>query len=295
MSFFPDVDPNIISENISPGWNFINRHKDISDYEWSYWKNLAITFLPWLLIHAVVSELLRKSKHIYMQIWYCTISFLFVLYDFGWVALILMAAQPVIYWCVLIHKGTAKSIWICSLICSLMINYIKKLYEMKNYNFLMLTKFNNENFNIVIVAVSWIQLRCISYSLDSIQNEVDNEKLPYVKFKSTVLKYEIINILGYSFYLPLLFLGPIILYKDFMKSFQYHSPFKIRLYDVLLNMLRYLMWLFFIELCLHYIYFNALQFYLEVRKSNIFPHAHIILYLYQLFKCLSTISCLSKM
>lgn len=262
--FILDVDPNIISENLSPGWSFINRYKDISDYEWSYWKNHAIALLPWLLIHAGVSELLRKSKYINQQIWYCTISFLFVLYNFGWISLLLMIAQPVIYWSVLICKGTMKSVWICSVICSLMINFIKNLYEMKNYNFLMLTKFNNENFHMVLVAVSWIQLRCISYSLDNIQDEMNDEKLPFVKFKS--LKYEIINVLGYSFYLPLLFLGPIILYKDFMKSFHYHSALKVRLYNVFLNTLRYLIWLFFIELCLHFIYFNALQFYLEVSQ-----------------------------
>ncbi|XP_077296557.1 protein-cysteine N-palmitoyltransferase Rasp [Arctopsyche grandis] len=263
--FSKNIDTEILSENVSPGWYSLGRLKDTSDYEWNYWKSFAISLLPWLFIHGSVAELLRQNKCSYLHLWYCTISSIFIAYNFGSVTLLIMLSQPVIYWCVLICRGTIGSIWICSFVCLLMINIMKNLYDMNSYHFLMLTKFNNEKFYMVLVALSWIQLRCISVSLESIADTKNDQNYRSVRFRISIHKYRIIHMLSYSLYLPLLFLGPLILYKDFQKSFNVPtSPFKRRLFNLIANLSRYLTWLSFIEFCLHFVYFNALQYDLKI-------------------------------
>lgn len=66
---------------------------------------------------------------------------------------------------------------------------------------------------IVYVCFAWIQLRCISSCLDMIDCK---------PWTNTLLKSDpsppLLRHLSYVFYLPLMFLGPFVLYREFENS-----------------------------------------------------------------------------
>lgn len=66
---------------------------------------------------------------------------------------------------------------------------------------------------IVYVCFAWIQLRCISSCLDMIDCKPWTETLLQSDPSPPLLRH-----LSYVFYLPLMFLGPFVLYRDFEHS-----------------------------------------------------------------------------
>ena len=93
-------------------------------------------------------------------------------------------------------------------------------------------------------------MRVQSYCLD---------KLSSADIGPSVLDF--VMMLGYCFYFPLLFLGPLVLYQEFESGvLKSYAPWTLqRVKTFLLNILRYLWWILFLELFLHYIYIGALQ------------------------------------
>jgi len=72
---------------------------------------------------------------------------------------------------------------------------------------------------------------------------------------------DFVMMLGYCFYFPLLFLGPLVLYQEFeVAVLKPYAPWTVQRVKIfLLNILRYLWWMLFLELFLHYVYIGALQ------------------------------------
>ena len=103
---------------------------------------------------------------------------------------------------------------------------------------------------LLIISSAWIYMRGQSYCLD---------KLSCADTGPSVS--DLVMMLGYCFYFPMLFLGPLVLYQEFeagvLKSY---APWTLqRIKTFILNILRYLWWMLFLELFLHYIYIGALQ------------------------------------
>ena len=54
------------------GWSFINRKKDVSDFEWAVWAQFLYASAPWLCIHLVGAEIVRytsKEVNVIHEIW----------------------------------------------------------------------------------------------------------------------------------------------------------------------------------------------------------------------------------
>ncbi|EZA56379.1 Protein-cysteine N-palmitoyltransferase Rasp [Ooceraea biroi] len=110
----------------------------------------------------------------------------------------------------------------------------------------------------------WIHLRSISLNMDSIDD----------KFSAS---NNFLQKLAYCLYLPTLFLGPLILYREFQESInpvnrsgRYWNYQKLK--PFISNLIRYTFWLYFTEFLLHFIYVNAIQYHPQV-VQNLNPWA----------------------
>ena len=75
----------------------------------------------------------------------------------------------------------------------------------------------DEQYFVLTAAICWIQLRSISYSIDSI------EDYEYTDVKGFV--QDLMKNVAYCLYLPTLFLGPIVLYGQFIDGVRFTDYF----------------------------------------------------------------------
>ena len=103
---------------------------------------------------------------------------------------------------------------------------------------------------MLMISSAWIYMRVQSYCLDKLSSA---DTGPSVS--------DFVMMLGYCFYFPLLFLGPLVLYQEFeVAVLKPYAPWTVQRVKIfLLNILRYLWWMLFLELFLHYVYIGALQ------------------------------------
>lgn len=103
---------------------------------------------------------------------------------------------------------------------------------------------------MLIISSAWIYMRGQSYCLDKLSSA---DTGPSVS--------DLVMMLGYCFYFPMLFLGPLVLYQEFEAGLlKPYAPWTLqRVKTFVLYILRYLWWMLFLELFLHYVYIGALQ------------------------------------
>lgn len=103
---------------------------------------------------------------------------------------------------------------------------------------------------MLIISSAWIYMRGQSYCLDKL---LSADTGPSVS--------DLVMMLGYCFYFPMLFLGPLVLYQEFEAGLlKPYAPWTLqRVKTFVLYILRYLWWMLFLELFLHYVYIGALQ------------------------------------
>jgi hypothetical protein len=103
---------------------------------------------------------------------------------------------------------------------------------------------------MLIISSAWIYMRGQSYCLDKLSSA---DTGPSVS--------DFVMMLGYCFYFPTLFLGPLVVYQEFEAGvLKPYAPWTLqRIKTFVLHILRYVWWMLFLELFLHYVYIGALQ------------------------------------
>lgn len=96
------------------------------------------------------------------------------------------------------------------------------IYYEKTYGFIFenLLGIEEEKYYMLTIALCWIQLRSISCCLDCInvdEKEGEEDGVVVAKNLSGFTKC-FLKTTAYCLYLPTLFLGPVILYKDFLEG-----------------------------------------------------------------------------
>lgn len=137
---------------------------------------------------------------------------------------------------------------------------------------------------LLLLTLYWHQLRCISFSLSSLNN-VKSKHFP-----------NYLQVLAYSFYLPCFFFGPIIIYTKlnvtiffklktililifhffhFQEAFKRTNliPLRQRLLTLSINLIRYFFWMFLTEFILHFVYIN--MFLQNIKVCFLFIHINI--------------------
>ncbi|XP_050346513.1 protein-cysteine N-palmitoyltransferase Rasp [Nymphalis io] len=234
--------------DLQQGWSSLSRLKDGSDIEWSSWKYFLHTSWHYLIFQFVISELIREVCSYILKYWYILSSIIFITSYMGFRQLVIIFAQPFIYAMILICGGRKLSIWITSIFLLLSYNSLK--YKYYFWNFLDHEEMQDEEVYLILFSVAWIELRCISFCLDYVEDKT-----------TTVLTLnEAVNMFSYILYLPLLYMGPIILYEEFQKSFtSKREKLKTRLKQFAIDITIFKFYTFILDLCFHYIYFFAMQ------------------------------------
>uniref|UniRef100_A0A2A4JTP1 Protein-cysteine N-palmitoyltransferase Rasp n=1 Tax=Heliothis virescens TaxID=7102 RepID=A0A2A4JTP1_HELVI len=264
-----DSNPELRYElgDLNPGWRLISRQKDESDVEWSTWKYLIQTSWFYLLLQFFVSEIIRRTNAALVKYWYSLSSIIFIVKYMGVRQLIIILAQPVIFSAIIFSGGKKISIWLTSIL--LLAGYNSLKYKYFFWHFLDTENLEDEEVFVMLYAIAWVELRCISFCLDYVDKK---EKYLQAKDKSkevgTTRSEDLINMFSYVLYLPLLFVGPIILYEEFEKSFHVSNKgLHTRLKSFTLDMIRFLIYSILLEVAFHYVYFFAMQSQIEaIRK-----------------------------
>lgn len=202
-----------------------------------------------------------------LKYWYISSSIIFVSLYMGSSQMLIIIAQPIIFSIIILLGGKTMSIWLTSIILLLSYNSLK--YKHYFWQFLDHGNLRDEEVYLLLFAVAWVELRCISFSIDYVEkverdkNCKDKNNLPS---KPSNLQ-TFVNMICYVLYLPLLYVGPIMLYEDFEESFHADNQAKLipRLKRFAVDMILFLIYTFFMDLSFHYMYFYAMQGNMEVR------------------------------
>lgn len=262
--FFSEIlndDPKNVGtlKDLQPGWSFIQRYIDVSDIEWSSWKYFIHTSLGYLIFQFLISEIIRKLSLPILKYWYIISSVTFIISNMGLRQMIIIIIQPLLYSFVIVLGGKKQSIWIISII--LLASYNSLKYKLFFWNFLDHEEIlQDEEVYLILFSVAWIELRCISYSIDYV------EKKEKYKNQHILFWNDIVNMLSYVLYLPLLYNGPVILYEEFERSFKAkNEKFALRIKKFIYDLFIFKLYSFILDIAFHYIYFFAMQDNMEVR------------------------------
>ncbi|XP_045497981.1 protein-cysteine N-palmitoyltransferase Rasp [Colias croceus] len=253
-----ELDSNLIYSlnDLQPGWNILARFKDVSDVEWSSWKYFLQTSWYYLIITFFVSELVRQYCPHLLKSWYILSSILFVSTYLGFKHMIIIIIQPIVYATVILLGGKKASIWVISLILLLSYNSLK--YKFFFWRFLDHRDLQDEEVYLILFCMAWIELRCISYSIDFMDN----------KEKTSMTTKDFIDMLCYVLYLPLLYTGPIVIYEEFNKSFHgQNKRLHTKLSRFLPDAVIFLLYTVFLDFSFHYVYFYAMQADMELIRK----------------------------
>lgn len=160
----------------------------------------------------------------------------------------------VIFIVLIFYEFVAKTkrkfaIWTCTiallLFVSLFENWSTKEDILEYFNI------NTYQYYLLVLSVHWIILKCTSYFIDVIDS---------------VVQQDFGTGLAYNLYLPSFFFGPFLTYTNFKETYDYNSydHLKFRSRNLILMVLRYGQWLMFIEILLHFLYVNAVNYQTEV-------------------------------
>ncbi|XP_058790104.1 protein-cysteine N-palmitoyltransferase Rasp isoform X2 [Phymastichus coffea] len=232
------------------GWSFIQRKIDISDEEWRMWIPFIFKLSPWVLVQVLISQQMKLLFHNteILCLWYSFVSIAFLLYYFGLTTTFCTLLLPLTSCLLTVLKSKALS-WIVHCITLFFIYHARTSKLFQDW-----IQLHDEQFFMLSSAICWIQLRSISYSIDSI--------VTYNRINIFGFMKDLLQNIAYCLYLPTLFLGPVILYEQFTHGLK--KPFtrwtKTKTIKILGNIARYLFWMFFTHLSMHFIYFNALKY-----------------------------------
>lgn len=221
-----------------------------------------------MMFQFIISEVIRRLSLPMLKYWYILSSTIFIVYKMGVRQIVVVLIQPILYGAVIYMGGNKQCIWFISLL--LLGGYNSLKYKQFFWNYLEHEEIQDEEIYLILFSVAWIELRCISYCIDYIERR-DKDEIYRISFW-----YDIINMLSYILYLPLLYTGPVILYAEFEKSLNIKGgPLWLRLKQFFCDMLVYKLYTFILDFALHYIYFFAMQdnmevcFYNSIRYSNV--------------------------
>lgn len=239
----------------------------MSDIEWSSWKYFLQTSWVYLIFQFIVSETLRNTFSSFLKCWYIISSIIFVTVFMGHKQMIIILTQPVIYAAILFCGGKKLSIWITSIL--LLFSYNSLKYKYYFWSILDHEDIQDEEVYLILFSVAWIELRCISFSLDFVERK-DGKSLKLS---------DLINMFSYILYLPLLYTGPIILFEEFESSFiTKRENLLTRLRNFIYDMFFFQLYSLILDFVFHFIYFFAMQSKMEV--CNIYNRYLLFLSMY---------------
>ena len=237
---------------------FWSHLSDQTDQEWNVFSENLLYTIPWIMLHFVGSQLLRKTNKIVVPAFNVILSMIYMGRVMGMKPTIWMFFQPLVMF--LVHlMGSSLWVWVMSFVFLFSAKKISgPLYYINTFFLNECT--DNENY-VAQVTWCWVNSRCVSFCLDRIWKEVE----PSSKGKI----HDIVEMFAYCFYLPINISGPILIYKDFHVGFNKdYQPWTMkRLIHFFLQILRYSFWFLIAHVMLHFFYQSSIRHDMEVLQS----------------------------
>ncbi|XP_018327825.1 protein-cysteine N-palmitoyltransferase Rasp isoform X2 [Agrilus planipennis] len=220
---------------------YLTIKRDATDYEWETMTLLIYISLPWIGAHILISEFLREKCEKVLPYWQSIIGLSFLTYMTTLQGSFLVASQLILF--ELISKfGTIILIWTTCLGYLAAICFFKTFDQTFGYQYLRINEWQHF---LLILSLCWMNLRCISFYIETIKCKKNNES-------------NLLRIFSYCFYLPNLFCGPFVHYEEMLQS---HNKSTVNLRTRLLilakDLLRVAWWCLFTHLSLYFLYASA--------------------------------------
>ena len=242
---------------------WFSKKQDISDYEWTFWKDLVVYFALTLIIYSLVSSLVRNVTPCHERKIQTVTSVIIIAYIVSFSGLLLTIFHTILFFAILSLKGRTL-MWFYTL-CML---YGLHKESVKEFQFKLFIV--NENVqDLFEFSTLMCYLRMISYGTYVIDK---NEKQCYsVKtnpeshsnFKVSSLE-NLTDFFHYVFYYPLFFNGPVLTYDRF--TLQWSNRVKLNIKFILFDTFTSISYFLILESMFHIFYVPAiskLQYILE--------------------------------
>ena len=240
-------------------FNKILTHQaDYTDREWDVFSEALTNRIPWIFVHFLCSQLLRKWAKDILPMFNVLVSASYLCTWLGWKPTIWLFFQPLSMFFVHL-TGSSVLVWVASFVFLFVTkSFTAPLYHMHKY---LLKESDGAEHYVIIVTWYWVNSRCVSFCLDRIWKEVE----PSSKGKFQ----DLIEMFAYCFYLPTSISGPIMIYKDFHEGFNSeYKPWTFRRWICfLIQVVRYSFWLLIGHLMLHFFHHSLIRFDMDILKS----------------------------
>ncbi|XP_064600763.1 protein-cysteine N-palmitoyltransferase HHAT-like [Liolophura sinensis] len=254
-----DLNPHLFEQ----GWKFLDRDKDVGDFEWTFFYSWFWVVLPWYLGYCLVTQLLYAKYYQYRTVISLVISVLCLCWVMGWRPVALILSH-----CAVCHLtscwGSPTLVWLTCLLLLSTLNFepFFSLMKVAVPDDPMETKFY-----LLLFTLALCNLRYTSFCLEKVQRRQFQETRDHDgQLTRTTNQCTFIDLLAYTFYLPLFFHRPLLTYDVFSEQIsEAKQPWTLsRVVAVGKHFTRVIFWAVVIEFTLHYFYFHSLQGSLSV-------------------------------
>ncbi|XP_071800996.1 protein-cysteine N-palmitoyltransferase HHAT-like [Asterias amurensis] len=234
------------------GWSiFGNSHKDVADFEWSYWHAMVTPVTILLTLgHIILGRVVEKTipkwrKHF--------------IFGYGMVSLLcIFGAQAVLvfilYTLAAYLASRTKSAVVVWAVILLEILSTNTEFFSSHLTFLFP---NEELFNHVVFSTAMCQLRLLSYCLEYCKSTKRTTAATQQGYTNE--NWDFFSVMSYNFYFPLFATGPVMTFDKFSQQINKSPrPFsKEELKRILKEFMRYIFWAVFADVVLHFLYFPS--------------------------------------
>ena len=234
-------------------------YADTSDYEWEMWNFWIHFYIVANLCYFITMRITEKiaEKHRFR------VSMLFsmalIVYIFGANGLWILLSQTLIVFSIAYLTESVKMTWMCAVVT------IVPLTRREIITMLVNVFDNHEVFYLFIIVCTLCNLRYIAFSLEYCWRK----NAPRDQQEEKPLLEDVIDLMEFEFYFPLLLGGPITTYKDFKRQKCKPKASWGRSFTVyfILNVARYAFWHFFLNWVLHFMYIPSMHNDLDLLDS----------------------------
>ncbi|KAK6998223.1 protein-cysteine N-palmitoyltransferase HHAT-like isoform X1 [Biomphalaria glabrata] len=264
-----------------PGWPWLNREQDISDSEFSLFRDEIQLLILVNTIHIILSQMCYFLS-VQVKVRICILSvydILVINYFFGVRPFLLLLAKCIIMYSIS-RLGRIRLVWLAFL--AFMLSDISSLTSYYKWKYL-----NISSIYSYTIANGFFELSLLSFALDKIhwrtthhpRNNVTSDNLQTQELSSGVGNDEerepnFLDLVFYVFHLPKFNHGPFYPFKKF--HFEVMSCFKaatytVNIWDIVKKLLRFMLWALFLEFQLHYFYYSQLGFSEDILEQMSLP------------------------
>eukprot|EP00058_Branchiostoma_floridae_P011123 XP_002596611.1 hypothetical protein BRAFLDRAFT_78493 [Branchiostoma floridae] len=220
---------------------FLGRRMDATDFEWIFWKTwfkngLFSCFLGHVIVSSMVKRFIPKSKKECILAY----SFLSLYCVIGLKPLALLTLHSLLFYAAAVLRS--------KLLCWGLGTFLVATLNSSLFRVLQYKLAGSESTYYLVLSITAISiLRQVSFSLDVCRRK--DKKV-----------CSIVDLLVYNFYIPLVFLGPVVTYDTFQEHFK-DTPVvdRARVVRVCWYICRVTAWAVITELACHFLYFCALE------------------------------------